>query len=169
MEKKVLDATCGSRMIWFDKNNPLAVYVDRRKIEDEAIWKSGNGTATRYISIDPDVIADFTNLPFADATFYHVVFDPPHLHKIGDNAWLCKKYGKLPENWQEVIRDGFNECMRVLKPNGTLIFKWNEFEIPVKEVIKAIGSKPLYGNRSGKQGKTHWMAFIKTEELKDNG
>ena len=54
--------------------------------------------------------------------------------------------------------------MRVLKPYGTLIFKWNETQIPVKDVITAIGHKPLYGNRSGKQGKTHWMAFVKEVE-----
>ena len=32
---------------------------------------------------------------------------------------------------------------------------------PKEDVITAIGHKPLYGNRSGKQGKTHWMAFLK--------
>lgn len=75
---------------------------------------------------------------------------------------MCKKYGKLEKNtWNQVIHDGFWECMRVLKPYGTLIFKWNEFEIPVKKVIEAVGLEPMYGNRSGKQGKTHWMAFIK--------
>lgn len=161
-DKPVLDATCGSRMIWFNKNNELVVFVDRRELDDEAIWTSGNGKGTRYISIHPDVIASFTDLPFADETFWHVVFDPPHLKQGGDNAWMVKKYGKLSaESWQETLRDGFNECMRVLKPHGTLIFKWAETQIPVKDVIKAIGREPLYGNRSGKQGKTHWMAFIK--------
>lgn len=51
--------------------------------------------------------------------------------------------------------------MRVLKPFGTLIFKWNETEIATKEIIKVIECEPLYGCRSGKQSKTHWMAFIK--------
>lgn len=46
-----------------------------------------------------------------------------------------------------------------LSSHGGLL--WNECQIPVKEVIKAIGHNPLYGNRSGKQQKTHWMAFIK--------
>ena len=165
--KKVLDATCGSRMIWFNKNNPIALYVDRRRVEDEAIWKSGNGKSVRYLKVDPDIIADFTSLPFDDNSFYNVVFDPPHLHKISETAWLCKKYGKLPENWEEVIHDGFWECMRVLKPNGTLIFKWNEFDIPVKKIIDVIGVFPLYGNRSGKKSKTHWMCFIK--DVDENG
>lgn len=164
MDKPVLDATCGSRMIWFNKNNELAVFVDKRELDCEAIWTSGDGKATRYCSIYPDIIADFTNLPFEDNTFYHVVFDPPHLIQGGDNAWMVKKYGKLnKDTWKQVLHDGFTECMRVLKPYGTLIFKWNETQIPVKDVIAAIGARPLYGNRSGKQGKTHWMAFIKVE------
>lgn len=161
-DKPVLDATCGSRMIWFNKDNELAVFVDRRELDCEAIWTSGDGKATRYCSIHPDIVADFTDLPFEDNTFYHIVFDPPYLIQGGDKAWMVKKYGKLEKDtWKQVLHDGFAECMRVLKPYGTLIFKWNETQIPVKEVIKAIGHEPLYGNRSGKQCKTHWMAFIK--------
>ena len=52
--------------------------------------------------------------------------------------------------------------MRVV--NGTLVFKWNEIEISTRKVIDVIGHKPLFGHRSGKQSKTHWMCFIKTEE-----
>lgn len=165
MDKPVLDATCGSRMIWFNKNNELAVFVDKRELDNEAIWTSGDGKVTRYCNIHPDIIADFTCLPFKDNTFYHVVFDPPHLIQGGDNAWMVKKYGKLnKDTWKRMLHDGFSECMRVLKPYGTLIFKWNETQIPVKDVITAIGAEPLYDNRSGKQGKTHWMAFIKVDE-----
>lgn len=53
--------------------------------------------------------------------------------------------------------------MRVLKPNGTLVFKWCEIDIPTREIIKAIGVEPLYGHRSGKKSHTHWLAFIKEE------
>ena len=162
MDKLVLDATCGSKMIWFNQDNEFAVFVDKRELDCEAIWTSGDGKATRYCSIHPDIIADFTDLPFADDTFYHVIFDPPHLVDVGDNAWMAKMYGRLSKDtWSQVLHDGFAECMRVLKPHGTLIFKWNETQISVKDVIVAIGHEPLYGNRSGKQGKTHWMAFLK--------
>lgn len=90
MNKLVLDATCGSRMIWFNKNNELAVFVDKRELDCEAIWTSGSGQATRYCNIHPNVMADFTDLPFEDNTFYHVVFDPPHLIQGGDNSWMVK-------------------------------------------------------------------------------
>lgn len=103
----------------------------------------------------------FTAMPFNDNSFELVVFDPPHLVKVGENAWLKKKYGKLPENWQKIIHDGFWECMRVLKPYGTLIFKWSEIDISTRDIIKAIGVEPLFGHRSGKAMKTHWLCFMK--------
>lgn len=162
MNKLILDATCGSRMIWFNKDNEYALFVDQRELDDQKIWTSGNGKATRYVSIHPDVIASFTDMPFDDESFWHVVFDPPHLINVGESAWMYKKYGRLEKDtWKQVLKDGFNECMRVLKTHGTLIFKWNETQIPTKDVIDAIGCEPLYGCRSGKQQKTHFMAFVK--------
>jgi len=100
-------------------------------------------------------------LPFKDESFYHIVFDPPHLKQSGESSWLIKKYGKLPEDWKPYLKDGFDECWRVLKTNGTLIFKWNEDQILVSEIIKTIGRKPLYGHKSGRRSKTHWLAFMK--------
>lgn len=166
-EKVILDATCSSRMMWFNKQHPAALYVDKRIVHDEAIWKSGNGESTRYLNIEPDVIADFTNLPFDDNSFSLVVFDPPHLMKINETAWLAKKYGKLDQDWKQTLHDGFWECMRVLKPYGTLIFKWCEHDIPVREVIKTIGEEPLFGHRSGKKSLTHWMTFMKFPKEKE--
>ena len=97
-----------------------------------------------------------------DNSFYHVVFDPPHLIKGGDTSWLVKKYGKLDkDNWQQVLHDGFKECMRVLKPDGVLIFKWSEYEIPAAKVWDAIGERPLFGHHSGKKMGTFWGCFMK--------
>ena len=72
-----------------------------------------------------------------------------------------KKYGKLDKNWPQMLHDGFNECMRVLKPDGVLIFKWSEHDIPAAKVWKAIGQKPLFGHHSGKNMKTFWGCFMK--------
>lgn len=112
----------------------------------------------RKLEVNPDVLADFRNMPFEDNSFYLVVFDPPHLLRAGEGSWLSKKYGKLNENWKTDIARGFKECMRVLKPNGTLIFKWNEDQVKLSEVLKAIDFKPLFGNR---RSKTHWLVFMK--------
>lgn len=152
--EKILDACCGSRMFWFDKQHPDTVYMDKRELEDTLC----DG---RLLEVKPDIIADFRNMPFADESFYMVVFDPPHLLKAGDDSWLAKKYGKLnPYTWQQDIAEGFNECMRVLKPNGTLIFKWNEEQVKLSQILKTINTKPLIGN---KRSKTHWLVFMKEE------
>lgn len=62
------------------------------------------------------------------------VFDPPHLKYAGKTGWMAKKYGRLDEHWPEMLHDGFQECMRVLKEDGVLIFKWAETDIPAQKV-----------------------------------
>lgn len=155
MDKTILDACCGSRMFWYDKQNKDVLFMDKRKYYEEL--DSGH-----VINVDPDVLGDFRRMPFDDNTFYHVVFDPPHLLKAGENSWLAKKYGRLdPDTWQTDISQGFNECMRVLKPHGTLVFKWCEEQIKLADILKVIDYKPLYGN---KRAKTHWVVFVKAGE-----
>ena len=135
-------------MFWFDN-----------KREFDGVLCDG-----RIFTVSPDVICDVTALPFDSATFNLVVFDPPHLIRVSDTAYMCAKYGRLPQDWQSFIRAGFAECMRVLVNYGVLIFKWSEVQIPLSEIIEAIGSKPLFGNRQPKQSKTHWLCFMKGVE-----
>jgi SAM-dependent methyltransferase len=158
----VLDACCGSRLFWFDPADSRAIFMDKR---------TGAYPITRYsrpkakaVIVNPDVIGDFAAMPFPDDTFLMVVFDPPHLSKIGDSSTMAKVYGKLVGDWKVTIADGFKECFRVLKPGGTLIFKWCEFEIPVVEVLALTPEKPLFGNKYGKRAKSHWMAFLKPND-----
>lgn len=162
--KRILDPCCGGKMFWFDPANPDVEFCDIRRVDNEKIWTSKDGTEERFLTVSPDTICDVRDLPFADNTFWHIVFDPPHLTYIGENAWLRKKYGVIPKDWQAFIRDAFIELFRVLKPNGTLIFKWAEIDIKTAELLKVIPYKPLYGHRSGKHMTTHWMAFIKDGE-----
>ena len=152
--KIILDACCGSRMFWFDKENSLVLFADIR--DEEHTLCDG-----RSLKVHPDIVSDFTDMPFLDKSFKLVVFDPPHLLKVGQNSWLAKKYGKLPEDWPRVIKKGIDECFRVLEDYGVLIFKWNEEQITVREVLKAIGRQPLFGHTTGRHGKTMWMCFMK--------
>eukprot|EP00831_Metopus_contortus_P050150 TRINITY_DN4217_c0_g1_i2.p1 TRINITY_DN4217_c0_g1~~TRINITY_DN4217_c0_g1_i2.p1 ORF type:complete len:159 (-),score=21.64 TRINITY_DN4217_c0_g1_i2:125-601(-) len=156
MIKTILDACCGSRMFWFDKEQPHTVFMDNRELED--VLCDG-----RKLTIKPDTIGDFRNIPFNDDTFYLVVFDPPHLINAGDKSWLAKKYGKLNrETWRDDLQQGFSECFRVLKTNGIIVFKWNEDQIKVSEVVKLAPVKPLFGQRTGK---TFWLVFMKFDEV----
>ena len=105
--ERVLDACCGSKMFWFDKENEDVLYMDNRQM-------STTLSDGRTLNVHPDVIGDFRDMQFEDESFYLVVFDPPHLLKAGDSSWLAMKYGKLGEEWQEDISKGFAECMSCL-------------------------------------------------------
>lgn len=152
----VLDVTCGGRMMWFDKRDPRAMFGDRRC--ESAVLSDG-----RVFSVCPDMVFDFRALPFSDGSFAHVVFDPPHLERLGKRSDLAVKYGFLVPGWEDDIREGFAECFRVLRPWGTLVLKWSEYQIPLSRVLSLTPFKPLYGHASGRQAKTHWVVFIKDE------
>lgn len=69
------------------------------------------------------------------------------------------------ETWREDLRQGFSEALRVLKPHGTLIFKWNETQIKVREILALTDVQPVVGHVSGKQANTHWICFLKPDEV----
>ena len=132
------------------------------------LWMLGKKNS-RYIikkvNVDPDVIGDFRDMPFENNTFNLVVFDPPHLKWAGPNSIMKAQYGQLDKvTCSEDLAKGFEECMRVLKVGGTLVFKWSDCQINVKEVLKAIPFKPLFGQQ---RGTTHWMTFVKFEEVEE--
>lgn len=149
--KRVLDACCGSRMFYFDKENPEVLFADNRELQTTLC----DG---RSLLIKPDVNMDFRNMPYPDNTFKIVVFDPPHLLHAGARSCLAQKYGILPKEWKAYLKAGFQECMRVLETNGILVFKWNDDQIQFSEVLKVFGKKPLLGD---KRGKTRWVIFLK--------
>lgn len=150
-------------MFWFDKTNPNVMFCDKREVPYHEYYPQ------RFLEVKPDVVCDFTELPFPDKSFKMVVFDPPHLKNIGKKSWTFLKYGSLDENWPAMIHNGFEECLRVLDDYGTLIFKWSEVQIPLSSVLDAIGHKPLYGNRSGKHMTTHWLCFMKLPDGEKGG
>jgi len=154
--KKVLDVACSVKGMWFDKKDDRVLFMDKRKETHTNVYPSLKST----LIINPDIVGDFTNMKFDDNSFWHIVFDPPHIkrNKLGE---ITKRYGKLDDDWRNMISKGFKECFRVLKPNGTLIFKWCEVQFPIKEILELTNEKPLYGHKSGKRMNTHWVAFIK--------
>lgn len=144
-------------MFWFDKLNPDVVFGDIR--DEEHVLVDG-----RKLEIKPDVQMDFRDMPFDDSSFKLVVFDPPHLIKLGKTSWMAKKYGVLGENWRDDLKRGFDECWRVLEDNGILVFKWNERDVKVAELVKLFEKSPLFGHTTGRSGNTKWICYMKTEK-----
>jgi len=152
-KKLVLDPCCGSRKFYFDKHNELVLFGD---IRNESYVQCDG----RTLRVCPDMLMDVTKLPFDDESYYLVVLDPPHLKYAGENSFLRQSYGVLPQQHFDFIRKAFCECWRVLKPCGTLIFKWNTEQVPLKDVLTAIPVQPMIGERRP-NGKTFWLVFFK--------
>ena len=158
--KLILDPASSMRSFYFDKKDDRVLFGDIRVKETHLL------TNGQTIHIEPDEVMDFRAIPYPDETFKVVVFDPPHMLNLSEKSWMRKKYGVLDkETWRDDLTKGFAECFRVLKDEGTLIFKWNEVSIPLKEILTLTPPyKPVLGHPSGKRMGTHWVLFIKTEE-----
>lgn len=134
---KILDACCGGKMFWYEKDLDFVTFQDVRA----GIKEYSGG---RKIRIEPNHIGNVTDMDFGDETFDLVIFDPPHMIRAGKTSWLNIKYGKLPEE------------------NGVLIFKWNETQLKFGEVIKHSPYRPMLGD---KRGLTRWTVFVKNTAL----
>lgn len=155
--KLILDPASSMRSFYFDKKDKRVLFGDIRVKETHLL------TNGQTIHIEPDEVMDFRAIPYPDETFKVVVFDPPHMLNLSEKSWMRKKYGVLDkETWQDDLTKGFAECFRVLKDEGTLIFKWNEVSIPLKDIFTLTPYKPVLGHPSGKRMGTHWVLFIKT-------
>jgi SAM-dependent methyltransferase len=152
-------------MFWFNPSDERTLFIDKR-IARIPIDRGTPGTIGRKpIVVRPDLKADFSNLPLKTGSFNLVVFDPPHMDRSHPKSIMSARYGFLEGDWKDEIKKGFKECFRVLKPGGTLIFKWAETSFPLTEVLKLTKERPLFGHKSGKRQKTHWVSFMKNEDF----
>jgi len=147
---RILDATAGSRGIWYQKDLPFVTFMDKR--EGKFVFYPSPKTK-RTLNIKPDVVADWTHkIPFDNNYFDMVVFDPPHLvvsKKPKLNFKMHIQYGYLlKDTWKQTLKKGFSELFRVLKPSGFLVLKWCEIDIKIGEVIKLSPYKPMFSNMS---------------------
>ena len=161
---QVLDATASGKHMWHEdmKDADRVVYMDRRVVDELEHQKGW--------SCKPDVKGDVRDLPFTDKTFDLIAFDPPHRVTEGGMLQLTgvieKKYGALTaETWQSDLRESFNELWRVLRPGGTLTFKWADVHKSHGEVLSQIDQTPLYGTTTGKdRAVVKWWVFHKERE-----
>jgi hypothetical protein len=88
------------RAFYFDKQDNRVVFGDIREDETHLL------TNGQTITIKPDLVMDFRNLPYGDEAFQCVIFDPPHLLGLSEKSWMRKKYGVLNETWQNDLTKG---------------------------------------------------------------
>lgn len=72
---------------------------------------------------------DVRALPIKDECLESIIFDPPFLARGGSNSIMIKKYGEAgkPAGVWKLYREGIEECYRVLKPQGHLVVKCQDF------------------------------------------
>lgn len=157
---KILDATAGTRSMWYQPHHPFVTFMDKRK----ECYKDPRPDRYFVHRIEPNLISEWQDVPFPDNHFDMILFDPPHIirKKGSKEIHLVKKYGELyEEDYKKVIREGVTELFRVLKPNGVFILKWAECSKKVDEILKLFPYQPMFGTRTGQKNNNHWIVFIK--------
>jgi SAM-dependent methyltransferase len=96
-------------------------------------WKKWIPARLVAHDINPDLCyprgysIDFRAMPYDDATFDVVAFDPPYKLNGTPTAEVDERYGVHVvagrAERHQMIRDGIVECLRVLKPGGYLLVK----------------------------------------------
>ena len=85
---------------------------------------------------------------------------------------MLKKFGRLnPETWQSDINKGFKELWSVLEDYGIILFKFSDYHIKFKDVLRYIPEKPLVINKTNSKGvsETKWFCFMKIPESNEGG
>jgi hypothetical protein len=143
---RILDISAGNRAVWYNKNHPLAVFIDIRP------------------EVKPDFVMDSTDLKdFFDGMFDLIVFDPPHVNfgKFGKFGNFSKSYGHFTtEQIRNIIKGSGKEAHRVAKKNALMAFKWNNHDQKLDKVLAMMPNwEPLFGHltKDGPRSQTYWV------------
>lgn len=140
---KILDLSAGNRAIWFNKNHPLATYLDKRS------------------EVNPTIVCDTRNIPESVGSGYDlVVWDPPHMN-CGRNSNMSKVYGyHTTAEILDTIEKTSVDVLRVTKDNALMALKWNTHDIKLERVFKLMKDwEPLFGHltKDGPRSQTYWI------------
>lgn len=146
---KILDLSAGKRAVWFNKNHPLATYLDKRA------------------EVNPTIVCNTRQIPDSVGYGFNlVVFDPPHMN-CGPNSNMSKVYGyHTTEEILETIRLTGSEAHRVTAPDALMALKWNSHDIRLQRVFDLLPQwEPLFGHltKDGPRSQTYW-AMLKRKE-----
>lgn len=140
---KILDLSSGNRAIWYNKDHPLAVYLDKRK------------------EVNPTIVCDTRSIPdSAGSGFNLICWDPPHMN-CGPNSNMSKTYGyhTTAEILDTIEKTGV-EAHRVSAVGALMALKWNTHDIKLKRVFDLLPHwEPLFGHltKDGPRSQTFWV------------
>lgn len=132
------DSELLERMLSFYPRRPPRLILDAT-VNEGRFW-NGNRGCVIGMDVDaryrPDIVADSMRLPFRDAVFDVVVYDPPHVPNQGNDKQkdFTVRFGL---NVRSGAETGYNlshmyppfmlEAQRVLKPEGVLLCKITDY------------------------------------------
>ena len=140
---KILDLSAGNRAIWFNKNHPLAVYLDKRA------------------EVNPTIVCDTRSIPDCIGDGYDlVVWDPPHMN-CGPNSNMSKVYGyHTTKEILETIELTGSGAHKITRENALMALKWNNHDIRLQRVFDLLPQwEPLFGHltKDGPRSQTYWV------------
>jgi hypothetical protein len=140
---KILDLSAGKRAVWYNKNHPLAIYLDRRA------------------EVNPTIVCDTNEIPAQVGTGFNLIcWDPPHMN-CGPNSDMSKRYGyHTTEQIVQLLKRTGREAHRISAPNALMALKWNTHDIKLSLVFKLLPSwEPLFGHltKDGARSQTYWI------------
>lgn len=142
---KILDLTAGNRAIWFDKDHPLATYLDKRP------------------EVKPTIVCD-TRQGIPGYGYNLICWDPPHMN-CGPNSNMSKVYGYHTTNEiLETIQLTGLEVHKVSAPDALMALKWNNHDIKLQRVFDLLPLwEPLFGHltKDGPRSQTYWTMLRK--------
>lgn len=144
VRKTILDLTAGNRAIWFNKNHPRALYLDKRK------------------KVKPCIVCDTKKIPKKAGSGYKLlVYDPPHMN-TGPNSNMSRVYGH--HTTKQILKDiegTAKEAHRVSGSGALMAFKWNTHDISLRRVFNLMEKywEPLFGHltKDGPGSQTYWV------------
>ncbi len=151
---KILDLSAGNRAVWFDKDNPLATYLDIRP------------------EVNPTHVVDTRAIPDTVGSGFDLfVFDPPHKNN-GATGGMKRVYGHFTAaQIESTIIGTARESHRIGAPNALMAFKWNDHSKKLESVLSLLAPwwVPLFGHgvcHQQRNSATSWVMLLRNAEAK---
>lgn len=147
---KILDLSAGNRAIWYNKNHPETVYLDKRP------------------EVSPDIVCDTREMPESVGCGYNLIcWDPPHMN-CGPNSNMSKVYGyHTTKEILDTVEKTGREAHKISTSDAFMAFKWNNHDIKLERILKLLEPywEPLFGHltKDGPGSQTYWVMLKRTD------